>query len=325
MRDRFRPAIRVLGLGVLAFLPLSCATQDSGFTIVVLPDTQYYAAGMHGGTPEIFEAQTRWIVENRDALNIAFVTQLGDCVEHGDEYLEEWQAADAAMSLLDDPDGPGLPDGIPFGIAVGNHDQSPQGDADGTTTYYNQFFGETRFRGRAYYGGHYGGDNDNHYQLFSAGRRDVIVVHLEYDASPDEAVLHWADDLLKAHADRRAVVVTHHLVGSGNPAPFSAQGQAIYDALKGNPNLLLMLGGHVAGGGGEGQRVDTYQGNRVYSLLSDYQGRENGGNGMLRIMRFDSDRGEIAVTTFSPYANDGEGVYERDADSEFVLEWSRPG
>ena len=31
----------------------------------------------------------------------------------------------------------------------------------------------------------------------------------------------------------------------GNLATFGVQGQAIYDVLKGNPNLFLMLSGHV--------------------------------------------------------------------------------
>jgi hypothetical protein len=323
---------RALCAGLAALLILSCGGSESSFTVVVLPDTQFYVAGMHGGTPGMFESQTRWIVTNREALNVVFVTQLGDCVEHGDAELVEWQRADAAMSLLDDPEVSGLSDGIPFGIAVGNHDQSPIGDADGATGLYNQFFGESRFEGRAYYGGHHGRNNDNHYQLFSAGRTDFIIVHLEYDTSPDEDVLDWADDLLKEHSDRKAIVVTHYLIGSGSrpahypadddgPASFSQQGTAIYDALKDNPNLFLMLGGHIGGNGGEGRRVDTWNGNRVYSLLSDYQSRDNGGNGLLRIMQFHPDRGEIVVRTFSPYANDGEGLYERDEDSEFILEY----
>ena len=111
----------------------ACSGPEEDFTIIVLPDTQFYSSSMNGGSPEIFEAQTRWIVENRDSLNVVFVTQLGDFVQNGDEILAEWEAADAAISLLEDPATTGLPEGIPYGVAVGNHDQSPVGDADGTT------------------------------------------------------------------------------------------------------------------------------------------------------------------------------------------------
>jgi len=50
---------------------------DSGvkhepFTVVVLPDTQYYSDHY----PEIYEAQTQWIADNRDKERIVFVTHL---------------------------------------------------------------------------------------------------------------------------------------------------------------------------------------------------------------------------------------------------------
>ena len=308
---------RTLPVFLLPFLLAACsAPDDRPFTVVALPDTQFYAAGMHGGSPELFTAQTRWIVSAADTLNVAFVTQLGDCVQHGDSLVAEWEAADAAFSLLEDPAATGRADGIPYGIAVGNHDQSPEGDADGTTTYFNRFFGADRFTGRAYYGGHYGDLNDNHVQLFSASGLDFLILHLEYDLTPDPAVLDWADALLKTHADRRAVVVTHYLIEPGDQGDFSPQGRAIYDALKDNPNLFLMLGGHRAG---EGQRVDTFEGNTVYSLLADYQSRDNGGDGWLRILEFVPETDEIRVRTFSPVLDEGRGRHENDADSRFTL------
>jgi len=319
MATVYRTKITILILFLIALS--TCRGPDEDFTIIVLPDTQFYSASMNGGSPEIFEAQTRWIVENRDSLNIAFVTHVGDFVQHGDSVLAEWEAADAAISLLEDPVTTGLAEGIPFGVAVGNHEQSPWGDADGTTALFNRFLGVSRFEGRSYYGGHFGATNDNHYEVFSVGSLDFIILHLEFDTSPDSAVLAWADELLKEHNTRRAIVVTHFMVGPGNPADFGAQGQAIYDELKGNPNLFLLLGGHVPFDGGEGRRVDSFDGQTVYSLLSDYQARSRGGDGWLRIMRFSPARNEIAVQTFSPYVDEGRGAFETDESSQFVLNY----
>ncbi len=276
---------------------------------------------MNGGSPEIFEAQTRWIVQNRDSLNIVFVTHVGDFVQNGDRVLAEWEAADAAISLLEDPVTTGLDHGIPFGVAVGNHEQTPTGDADGTTAMFNRFLGVARFEDRAYYGGHFGATNDNHYEIFSAGRLDFVILHLEFDTTPDSAVLAWADEVLKTHDTRRAIVVTHFMLYPGNPADFGPQGQAIYDSLKDNPNLFLLLGGHIPSGGGEGQRVDSLDDRRVYSLLSDYQARSRGGDGWLRIMRFSPARNEIAVQTFSPFVDEGRGAFETDESSQFVLSY----
>ena len=72
-------------LCLLIAFPGVCLSQDEDFTIIVIPDTQFYSSSMNGGSPEIFEAQVRWIVENRDSLNVVFVTQLGDFVQNGDE------------------------------------------------------------------------------------------------------------------------------------------------------------------------------------------------------------------------------------------------
>ncbi len=66
------------------------------FTIIALPDTQHYSEAF----PHIFTAQTQWIVNNKDARNIVFVTHEGDVVEHYN-LLSEWQAANTSMSLLD--------------------------------------------------------------------------------------------------------------------------------------------------------------------------------------------------------------------------------
>lgn len=290
------------------------ATLGAGppFTLIVMPDTQFYSAEMNGATAAIFTAQTQWIVDNKDALNIVFVDQVGDCVQNGDSYEAEWQNADAAMSLLEDSLVTSLPFGVPFSIDVGNHDQSPQGDADGTTTFYNQYFGETRFLGRDYYGGHFGANNDNRFSLFSASGYDFIVISLEYDTSPNAGVLSWADSLLAAHPGRWGILSSHNLIGAGNPASFDAKGLAIYNAVKGNPNLFLMLCGHVSG---EGRRTDVYDGNTVHTVMADYQSRANGGDGWLRIMTFYPDEGLARVKTYSPTRDQ----FETDADSQFEL------
>lgn len=284
---------------------------QADFTIVVLPDTQNYASGRNGGTPEIFKAQTQWVADNQEDLNIVYVAHLGDCVNHADRE-DEWRHADDAFRKLEGVSP------IPYGIAVGNHDKyiyrSLPVFIDGvhieTTQLYNRYFGKARFKDRPWFGENYGPDNDNFYHLLSVGGLDFILIFFEYAAGSD--VLGWADEILKKYSDRRAIIVSHSLLKLDKT--FSHQGQATYDVLKDNRNFFLMLCGHVLG---EALREDTYNGKRVYSLLSDYQGREKGGNGWLRIMKFSPTRNRIQVTTYSPTL----GKYERDADSQFILEY----
>ena len=58
------------------------------------------------------------------------------------------------------------------------HGGNPAGNS---TQLYNTYFGESRFLGRTYYGGHFGSNNDNHFSLFSASGMDFIVIYLEFD------------------------------------------------------------------------------------------------------------------------------------------------
>jgi hypothetical protein len=294
--------------------PLTGGAPGPDFTLIGQPDTQYYTGELNGGTNAILLSINSWIAANRASRNIAYVATLGDCVEHGDNGGNdiEWQRADLGYQLIEDDITTGLPDGIPYGITVGNHDQSPAGDPTGTTTFYNQYFGESRFLGRDYYGGHYGANNDNWYNLFTAGGMDFLVISLEYDTTPDTAILDWAEALMNTHADKRAIVLSHNLCGTGNPATFSAQGTATYNALRDRPNFFLMMAGHVAG---EGRRQDTFNDVTVNTLMSDYQGRTNGGNGWIRIMTFSPANNTIEVETYSPWLDQ----FETDADSKFTL------
>jgi hypothetical protein len=278
------------------------------FTFIFLPDVQFYTSAMNGGTPAMFTAQTQWIVDNIAARSIAYAHQIGDISQNGDTYEIEWQRAQASMQLLEDPEATGLPEGLPYDVAVGNHDQTPAGSPTGTTNYFNAYFGAARFDGRSYYGGHFGSNNDSHFTLFGASGLTFIVISMEYDTAPGAAVLSWADSLLKAYPTRRGIICVHSLIGTGNPASWSTQGQAVYDALKGNANLSLMLCGHTSG---EGRRSDTYEGHTVQTLLADYQSRTNGGSGWMRILTFYPGENVLRVKTYSPVLDQ----WETDADS----------
>ena len=297
----------------ILFLPcpnLVQAQAAEDFTIIVLPDTQYYSWIY----PEIYLAQTQWIVDTKDDLNTVYVAHEGDLVQNAG-IIDDWENAHNAMGLLEDSIATNLSEGIPYGVLAGDHDQP--------TTLYNQYFGVGRFKGKSYYGGSYSATkNDNNFTLFSAGGMDFIVINIA--AGVTSSVLNWADALLKQWNNRRAIVVSHILLSSGNPASFTYSGQLIYTALKDNPNLFLMLGGHNAA---EGMRTDVFNGNTIYSLLANYQVLPNGGNGWLRIMRFSPATDTITVTTYSPYldqyGNDPVSAMGSDTTSqEFTLSYA---
>jgi len=293
--------------------------ESSEFSLVMLPDAQVYTSEYNGGVIGMFTAQTNWIKDHRESDNIVYVSQVGDISEFGDARTEDWINADKAMSILESVNPP-----IPYGVAVGNHEQliteKPYvglSDPFSPSAKFNEYFGKSRFNGRSYYGGSYvgtscpSGNNDSHYDLFSAFGKDFIVIYIEFDSNNEDPGLNdWAYNLLGTYANRKAIVVSHYIITT--TGEFTAQGKAIYQRLREKPNLFLMLCGHVTG---EKYRQDIYNGSRVTTMLADYQGFTNGGDGYMQILKLSLTNNTISVKTYSPYRNE----YKTDADSQFTI------
>jgi autotransporter-associated beta strand protein len=346
------PTDRATGLGASAMLTASVTDTDAttvtfygrrtapavpgpDFVIGTLPDTQYYSQNAGGALAATFFEQTQWYADSRAALNIAFISHLGDMVQSGDNGTDnsEWTVADTAMRFIEDAVRTGLLHGIPWGGAPGNHDQTTVGQVNAPNLKWNQFFGADRWAGRPYFGGSFlATNNSNNYALFEASGLEFLIIHLDYTtaAGVNQAVIDWADALMKAHPRRRVIVTSHWILDLpptspiGAPASFGGPGQRFFDEFKDNPNFFLMLSGHEHG---EGRRADVVDGRTINSVLQDYQGRTNGGDGWLRYFVFSPANNTITAKTYSPTLN----LTETDTDatstprnqaSEFVLPYN---
>ncbi len=292
------------------------------FSLVAIPDTQFYSENVGGNRIQLFESQTNWIVNSRQSLNTAFVAHMGDMTQSYNGSEAEFIRADGAMDIIENPLTTLLAHGIPWGGAPGNHDIG----SGGNTSFWNQYFGVSRWAGRPYFGGGYTNNTtDQNYHLFSAGGMDFIIINLAYNSSTsgNQAVMDWADALLKAHPDRRGIITSHWLISTGNPASWGGHGQAVYDNLKDNPNLFLMLCGHIHG---EGRRADVFEGRTVNTVLQDYQSRANGGDSWLRYFTFKPAENKIYAYTYkantAPVGSPLGGTFETDADSQFTLDYN---
>jgi hypothetical protein len=372
----------VVGALILGALFLPCGTPASGgarggdfFTIAVLPDTQNYVDHTKA-QPESFEAfkaQVRYLARHRRDLQLAFVTHVGDVVQHGDgtngspgdaSYGAglEWTRAQQAMDILEES-------GVPFGMSIGNHDYDNQSYTAGrqpleSHVMWRRYFGSRSalFDGKPWYGGASDGlahdPGLSSFQTFSAGGKWFLHIALELEAG-DEA-LAWAQHVIDSHEGYATIITTHEYINppaqeddasplrvpaervpatpgyrKGSPAGWN-DAQGVWDKLiSKNDQIFMVICGHawrpaIAGvSKSENLRIDENDaGHPVYQLLTDYQGNtlgSSGGDGWLRLMRFDLHRKVIHFSTYSPAlrrhaGRDGERTFGQAPEfSDFTL------
>ncbi len=287
------------------------------FSIVVIPDTQEYIkreSSSQSPSEEtlinpIFEAHVNWIVKNQTKHNVVFVSHVGDIVDKN--IPAQWKVAQSCMNQIHGK--------IPYGISVGNHDMTSQGDS----SLFQEYFPASRFSEFSWYGGCYSGssqgpqisgNNANSYQLFSAGGMDFIFLHLECNA-PDD-VLDWANTVLEHHSDRKALITCHMgwgplkkptvadefvTAGKGRMTWSKIHGslgnspQQIWEkCYRKHKNLIAVFSGDQS-------RTQAYHatnpgdhGNLVTEILQDYS------TGWLRLIRFIPSEQRVEVLTFDP-------------------------
>jgi carboxypeptidase family protein/calcineurin-like phosphoesterase family protein len=277
------------------------------FTIVALPDTQYYSRDF----PDIFRAQTQWIADHIQDQHIQLVLGLGDIVDDGADPVQ-WQNAEDAVSLIQGK--------LPYMMAIGNHDYDLAHPAGRTASAqgFNAHYGPARYAGASWYRGSFpAGSNENFYGVVNINGRNFLILVLEF--APRDIALAWADGILKANQDKEAIVVTHAFTFTdntrmsrcdANSASSFGVGQdndgddVWWKLLRNYPNVRMVLSGHVNTGDGTGHRMDLGAGgNLVNQMLSDYQSESLGGGGYLRLIRVSASLNRVSVITYSPYSN----------------------
>ena len=285
-------------------------TGDS-FTIAVLPDTQFYcdtrlklsAKWGNGDLRRDFFAQTEWVRDNQERLNIAFLVHEGDLVQA--DAPEEWAIARDAMSRLDGE--------VPYIMCLGNHDMGFKksdnkfGGNIGVdrTTHFNTYFPREKFAKRQEFGGTFNPDTHNNswYQFETSGMRFLII---SLECKPRDEVLDWANTIVAKHSEHRVIVLTHAYINAaksrntnGGVKPEGNTGEQVWQKfVYKHKNIFMVLCGHHAG---EALRTDIGEhGNKVHQILCDYQHLHNGGESWLRYMVFNPNENKVSVYTYNP-------------------------
>ncbi|WP_328421082.1 LamG-like jellyroll fold domain-containing protein [Streptomyces sp. NBC_00443] len=255
------------------------------FTLAVMPDTQYLFDGPSINAAPV-EASLRYLLEHGREENIVFLSHLGDLTENGAQ--DECAAIGKAFELLDRR-------GVGYSVLAGNHDVKSSTDDQRGSTPYLDTFGPRRFKGKPTFGGA-SSDGYNTYHLFRAAGREWMVLALDWRLSAKGYA--WAKDVLARHPKTPVILTTHELVVQDDA--LSSYGQQLWDQLvKDHDQIFLTLNGHYWPAGRVTRK--NAAGNDVHLHLTNYQNRYFGGAAMIRLYRFDLDRGVIDVETVSPW------------------------
>lgn len=294
------------------------------FTLAVLPDTQVYCRLY----PDHFYRQTDWIAKNARKYNIQYVLHLGDVTDHNTH--EQWMVARNAMTRLD-----GV---VPYAIAPGNHDFGDRGVTNNRETFLNFYFPVDRYRSRPAFGGVMeAGKLDNSYHTFEGNGQKFLILALEF--GPRDKVVEWANQIVARHPDHRVILITHAYLYSDdtiydwtkyggeqkwNPHDYPSaklpggtnDGIDLWRKLvRKHPNFLLVVSGHVLNDGLGYRTTKGDHGNTVHQMLVNYQMKNEGGEGFLRLIEFLPDGETVQVKAYSPSTK----TYKTDPQNQFVL------
>jgi len=259
--------------------------ESRRFTLAVMPDTQYLFDGPSIDKAPV-EASLRYLLEHGRDENIVFLSHLGDLTQNGAE--EEFAAIGEAFGLLDRR-------GAGYSVLAGNHDVRSSTDDQRGSTPYLDTFGPRRFNDASTFGGA-SSDGYNTYHLFRAAGREWLVLALDWRLSAKWYA--WAKDVLARHPGTPVILTTHELVVADDQ--LSPYGQQVWDQLvKDHDQIFLTLNGHYWPAARATRK--NAAGNDVHLHLTNYQNRYFGGAAMIRLYRFDLDRGVIDVETVSPW------------------------
>ncbi|MFN4009180.1 MAG: DUF4214 domain-containing protein [Pannonibacter sp.] len=298
-------------------------TGDKAYTIAVFPDTQDYTDDPMGAL--VFKNMTKWIADNADNQNIQFLAGVGDITQH--DTPGQYEVARQALANLEGK--------VPFLLPPGNHDG---GGHARQYVNYNKFFDLEKIKAESKtFGGVYDREPNsyqNNYHTFTApDGQKWLVMGLEF--GPRDDVLRWADDVLKANPDHRAILTTHAYTnwdGIHDPlgSPLNDEGaghdysvrtdpgdandgETMWrDVVTKNPNVVFTFSGHIFGDGAETTIRYNDFGGTVYNMLMNYQdgvSREitgagdaskggNGGNGAIRLITIDPENDTFYTGTY---------------------------
>lgn len=222
------------------------------FTFASIPDTQVEVGSTSGALR--FNNRLQWLADNKAALNLKYVWQVGDLQDWDDATHSHYVRASDGLRILEQAN-------IPYGLTVGNHDTNAVctggGACPGANTSlefrsintWHMYYPPSRFAGLTTLCTEFGmfdarlmaaapvgisttnqnhpqfikdrcaqrNTTDNAYRTFTAGGLKWILIN--YEMWPRQAVQEWMETVLERYPNHNAILFTHmHLNGDGTVA-----------------------------------------------------------------------------------------------------------
>ena len=272
-------------------------------TFAWISDTQGYASSF----PDSLPIMTKWIVANRERLNIQYVIHTGDIVN---DMLRkrEWKAVEVAFDEFIGK--------IPFFAIAGNHDNK------GMMHMYDDFHALMSRQNYTEYPT-FGGEEAlgrRRYDLVTIGYEDFILIGTGYSLQKSD--YDWLNRVLAEHSDRTAILVAHWYLELKATDALYGDAKTLRRVVAANPNVRYVLCGHRHGfrraeelydddGDGTPDRV-------VQAIMVDYQGLPNGGEGYFMLLTFNVVERTVSITSYSP-VHDDYNYYEDESLETFTM------
>lgn len=269
------------------------------FSIVWLSDTQSMT---YCNYTDALESMGRWIVDEKDERNILYVVQTGDAVENGFSDWQ-WKNFDVCYDQFKDE--------LPYIAIAGNHETGMKRHSYvGYLSRRNVSEIPRRYsfeRGRAAYA------------TLRAGGIDFLILGAGWDS--ELMSVDWMNGILREHPNSVAILLFHGYIQTNGT--YTVVGKKMFEqVVRPNPNVKLVLSGHVLGTAVRFEDVDDNGDGaperRVTALMYNYQNADMD-CGQLRLLTFDPMARSLRVLTYSPYQK----RYYRDfvySSSDFLLE-----
>lgn len=267
--------------------------------IVVLGDIQEYTS--HVSNLPYYQNSMNWIWSQKHyGKDIKCILHVGDIT--GNNIISQWK-------IFYDYTAPVAED-VLYVTCVGNHDYDWYDNKiyDRASTHINEYakFSLTDAYILEYF--EYGKiENAVVANTINGERYDIIV--LEF--GPRDEVIEWANDYIKAHSDRKYILMTHEfLANSGERISSNSYAERQFvgttwnspenvwqKLIKDNDNIVCVLCGH--NGFVARQFSENSAGRAVPQILFNLQYQNNGGDGWIQLWEFPYGEDCVNVSVYN--------------------------